>query len=101
MDKFIVYCLRSGNHTYIGYTNNIIRRLRQHNGERAGGSRYTRAYRPWRVWFTVEGFENKRKALQFEWAMKHKRASGGPLKTFEKLVKLERWVEFEDNIKFF
>lgn len=89
--NYIVYCLASGKHTYIGCTNDIQKRLRQHNGERAGGARYTRAYRPWSLSFTIRGFANKKEAFQFEWCMKHKRAKGGPMKTFEKLVKLERW----------
>ena len=44
-----VYVLRSTRRrrTYVGVTTDVWRRLAQHNGERAGGARATRAGRPW------------------------------------------------------
>jgi putative endonuclease len=46
-----VYVLvsRRGDRTYVGVTTDAERRLAQHNGERAGGARSTRAGRPWRL----------------------------------------------------
>lgn len=35
--------------TYCGCTNDLGRRLRQHNGALVGGARYTRVGRPWCV----------------------------------------------------
>jgi len=95
---YCVYCLQSTvniKRTYIGCTNNRTRRIRQHNGEITGGARMTRSNRPWRYAFYASGL-TKREALQLEWAMKHKRASGcsglqGRLKTYSRLMKLERW----------
>ena len=55
-------------------------RLRQHNGELAGGARATSPpwLQPWRAAAVVTGFRagaavdgGKRAALQFEWAWKH------------------------------
>ncbi len=42
---YIVYILQNNAHnkTYVGMTNNPIRRLRQHNGELKGGAKYTTA----------------------------------------------------------
>ena len=50
------YCyilINSNNHTYVGSTNNLARRLRQHNGEIVGGAKSTRGKGPWRFLFTV------------------------------------------------
>ncbi|MBK9031978.1 MAG: GIY-YIG nuclease family protein [Myxococcales bacterium] len=47
---WFVYVLVSGRgRTYVGITTDVGRRLRQHNGELAGGARATRAHRPWHV----------------------------------------------------
>jgi len=68
-----VYCLtfRGGKKTYVGATTNITRRLRQHNGELAGGAKYTTAQgNEWKLLFLVNGFPGRVEALQFEYALK-------------------------------
>jgi len=50
--QIVVYVLRSvtkPNMMYVGYTTDIVRRLRQHNGIIKGGGKYTSANRPWRL----------------------------------------------------
>ena len=47
----------SGGRTYVGYTVDPLRRLRQHNGELAGGARRTRArdgHGSWELLFVIE-----------------------------------------------
>ena len=56
--------------TYVGTTNDLQRRLRQHNGELSGGARFTRGQGPWKVGIVVSGFVDRKHALQFEWAAK-------------------------------
>jgi structure-specific endonuclease subunit SLX1 len=77
MPRYLCYLLVSElpgytNKTYVGSTNNLGRRIRQHNGElKSGGAKYTSKYRPWRIVATVRNFTTEREALQFEWALQH------------------------------
>jgi structure-specific endonuclease subunit SLX1 len=60
------------NKSYIGFTVNPSRRIRQHNGELShGGARRTKALRPWRMLCIVYGFRSQVQGLQFEWTWQH------------------------------
>jgi len=64
--------------TYVGVTNDIGRRIRQHNGHLAGGARSTTAFRPWFV-HSLFQMPTRREALSLEWQIKHRRRpSDGP-----------------------
>ena len=94
--------------TYVGATVGLERRLRQHNGEIAGGARRTTAYRSatnsqtaqkaWRVAATVTGFRTWSEALKFEYALRrvgrrHVRRWDlhGRRLALEHLMGMERW----------
>jgi predicted GIY-YIG superfamily endonuclease len=71
-----VYMLYSSEgQTYIGATIDVNRRLRQHNCEIKGGAKATKMRviqgQIWNRACYVEGFPDKKAALQFEWAWKH------------------------------
>jgi predicted GIY-YIG superfamily endonuclease len=73
---YTVYVLerRGCGRTYIGSTNDVRRRVRQHNGELAGGARATCSAGKkgcWGAVLLIEGFCDHRTALQAEWRMKH------------------------------
>jgi len=75
-DKYYCYIIRSlnecfNNSTYNGSTNDLTRRLRQHNGEISGGAKATRGKGPW-VYISIwEGFQTHKEALSCEWRIKH------------------------------
>lgn len=74
--------------TYFGYTTNIQRRLRQHNGEIKGGAKKTQQGRPWTLVAHITGFPNQHEALSFEWYIHHKRgwSQTSRLKEINKLI---------------
>lgn len=66
--KYILYVLRSVNHNrkYTGITNNIERRLKEHN---SGKTKSTKGYRPWILVYT-EAFGTEEAAHQRELYLK-------------------------------
>ena len=54
--------------TYIGYTNNLTRRVRQHNGEIKGGAKSTHG-KKWQV-VKILGPYSRKKAMSVEWQWK-------------------------------
>ncbi|XP_665907.1 hypothetical protein, partial [Cryptosporidium hominis TU502] len=57
--------------SYIGYSVNPCRRLRQHNGEIKKGAKKTKSGVPWNLGICVGGFPDRVAALRFEWAWQH------------------------------
>jgi len=52
--------------TYIGITNDLERRILQHNGIIKGGAKCTRMYSNWTFCLVLENFQNKGDAGSFE-----------------------------------
>ena len=68
--EWYTYLLVCETKTYVGMTNNLERRLRQHNGHLSGGARATRGL-TWERACHVRGFQTKVDALKFEWRWKY------------------------------
>lgn len=88
MSNHLVYFLRGRQKTYIGYTNNLVRRLRQHRGELQGGAKYTRTMQDIQLIATISGFPNSSSAMSYECHAKRRfrwsQLNGIPLSNFEK-----------------
>jgi structure-specific endonuclease subunit SLX1 len=75
---FVCYLLESlsePNVSYIGYTIDLKRRIRQHNGLIKKGAKYTSSRGPFRIVAYVGPFHDKRFAQKFEWAWKNAQKS--------------------------
>lgn len=71
--NYILYNTQNGT-TYNGCTNDMAKRLRQHNGEISGGARSTRRFAGlWQVLAVVESptFTTKSAAMSFEWWIRY------------------------------
>ncbi len=105
--KYYCYIIRSSNpnfynSTYNGSTNNLVRRLRQHNRELVGGAKATRGKGPWVYIAIWEGFQSHKEALSCEWRIKHPTNSKrrpsqyngveGRIKSLSLLVGLDCWT---------
>jgi predicted GIY-YIG superfamily endonuclease len=76
---YLLQSIPNPRRTYVGYTVDPKRRLRQHNGEIKGGAKKTRKGRPWRMICYIGGFPDERTALQFEYANHHPKCKGSGL----------------------
>ena len=99
--KHYCYLLKSINpiysrRTYIGYTIDPFRRIRQHNGEIVGGAKRTQKARPWKIICYISGFTTQRIALQFEWVNNHPKIKrwgiNGRLTTLAETLTMKRWT---------
>lgn len=92
--------------TYNGYTVNLERRLRQHNGELSGGAKYTtRAKVQWKFLAIVECPEDMSKsdALALEWMIRYPtrrkprpaefNGPKGRIKGLELALQYDRWKD--------
>ena len=85
--SYLVYILKSDKYSYVGMTNNFMRRFLQHNGVLKGGAKYTTSHgQDWYPVCIIDGFETMKEACQCEWAIKHHKKKHG---SHNKIVNLQ------------
>tara|TARA_B100002019_G_scaffold249146_1_gene228370 strand:- start:19 stop:396 length:378 start_codon:yes stop_codon:yes gene_type:complete len=97
---YVVYLLKCDNFSYVGMTNDIFKRLRQHNGEIKGGARYTSKRNQWYPVLIIDGFQDMKSAMQCEWRLKRgKKGVLGRIKYLNDFLKNnDRWTSKSDII---
>jgi hypothetical protein len=104
--QFYCYIIASGNRTYNGYTNNLTRRLRQHNREIKGGARATGirdSYtdEPWHyIAILTCVLWTAQRAMQVEWNIKYptrhkprEKCFQGPIGRINSLIEVFKFVQ--------
>ena len=99
MNNYNLYLLKHTLHnkTYLGITNNLKRRLRQHNCEIKGGAKYTSAFLQNGKW-VYHGIVNnltKSQALSYERIIKNKRRKAKGKTPLEKRLYLMNQLELK------
>ena len=87
---FLVYLIKNENKTYIGYTNDFLKRWQQHNGYLSGGAKYTTRNKGlWQPICIIDGFECKKEAMRCEWRLKRARGYINRIKWINHLLHKE------------
>jgi len=82
---FTVYMLRTNTNTlYIGQTNDLPKRLKEHAAKTVRSSKYMRSFKSFELVYT-ETFETRSEAMKREWELKQ-----WPKKRKEELVSANR-----------
>lgn len=101
MNYYYVYVITNNNKSYVGSTNNLQRRIRQHNCEIKGGAKYTTSVinskqvngkqenNKWQYKIIIGTFDHKT-ALSFEWHLKHGGKGWGIKKRLDSLEILRK-----------
>lgn len=92
MANYYCYLIMNSNRSYIGITNNPLKRLKQHNCIIKGGAKATRLMRNsntnWHFHTIIGGFINRSLVSQFESQWKHPRTHPGIINKMNRLITL-------------
>ena len=90
---YSVYIIQSNNRSYIGMTNNFLRRWMQHNKILKGGAKYTSKYEGWSPICIIDGFSTMSEAMQCEWKLKRVKGYYNRVKNVSHLLQnSEKWT---------
>ncbi len=75
------------NHSYVGITTDLDRRLNQHNGILKGGAKCTKAKRPYEIAYFIDNLPDRSLASKLEYDIKKKSGFEERLKYMKELKK--------------
>ena len=92
---YLVYIIKSNNRSYIGMTNDFLKRWLQHNRVLSGGAKYTTKHsNTWYPICIIDGFETKSEAMQCEWRLKRAKGYYNRLVYLSNLLQSgEKWTK--------
>tara|TARA_B100000035_G_C20941002_1_gene527529 strand:+ start:273 stop:650 length:378 start_codon:yes stop_codon:yes gene_type:complete len=97
---YLVYIIVSDNRSYIGMTNDFLKRWKQHNKIIKGGAKYTSKYENWTPICIVDGFKTKSEAMQCEWKLKRARGINNRINHLADIIKnKDKWTKNSPEIK--
>lgn len=98
-NNYCCYIIENKKSTYVGITNNKVKRLRQHNCEISGGAKYTSSKGPGWNYVCVITNLDKITSMQLEWAIKHEQPTNasGIVNRIKKLVSVLNKERFTKN----
>ena len=97
---YLVYIIVSDNRSYIGMTNDFLKRWKQHNKIIKGGAKYTSKYENWTPICIVDGFKTKSEAMQCEWKLKRARGINNRINYLADLIKnKDKWTKNSPKTK--
>ncbi|MCL4418740.1 GIY-YIG nuclease family protein [Patescibacteria group bacterium] len=70
-DTFVVYILRTSSNTlYIGQTNNLEKRLKEHRSKNSKSAKYVRSFPSFKLVYS-EVYDSRREAMKREYQLKN------------------------------
>ena len=97
---YLVYILKSENHTYIGMTNDFFKRWKQHNKILKGGAKATSRRDNWSPICIIDGFVSLKEACQCEWKLKRVKGHKKRVQNvYHHLMNEEKWTSNSPKIK--
>jgi len=97
---YLVYILKSENHTYIGMTNDFFKRWKQHNKILKGGAKATSRRDNWSPICIIDGFPSLKEACQCEWKLKRVKGHKKRVQNvYHHLVNVDKWTSNSPLIK--
>ncbi len=106
---YVIRPIKHKQKSYAGSTNDLKRRLEQHDGKKVGGAKSTKSGGPWEYYIVLAGFKDSNEALSCEYLFKHptrekkrpKEYTGvsGRVKSLNLILSYDRWSDKTEGLQ--